>query len=236
MVTVVGLDLGTSGKTAICVVRGDGYKLRMIHMQAIQSISPPDVESWLERICGQYQPKIVLMEANGPGAVFHGFVERNKPHIPLATIDTSVPLPEGYELPLWGEVAINQKEYLNIRAAMYFTMRLMFRDQKITLYKDDEELAAQLSILRWDHDNMREDKLFMISKRKLKTITSELDEEPFSKSPDKADALALACFAYALIQLQENEDVGEVQEMDEIVEPTTDGYFPLVGFEGEVAL
>lgn len=235
MITVIGLDLGTSNKTAMCVLRGDGHMVRMIHMKALQSVSPPDVESWLDRLNSQYSPQIVLMEQNGPGAVFHGFVERNKPYIPLATIDTSLPLPEEYELPLWGEVAINAKEYLNVRAAMYFTMRFFFRDQRIKLYRDDEELAAQLSILKWDHDNMRGDKLFMVSKRKLKTVTSELDEEPFSKSPDKADALALACFAYALLE-QQGAEGQDVQEVDEFIQPPADGYFSSEGFEGEIAI
>lgn len=231
MITVVGVDLGTSGKSAICVVRGDLFKVKCIFLEAVQSIAGPDLEAMIDRVSRQFHPSIVLMELNGPGAVFADYITRNKPYIPLATVDTSLPLPEGYTIPLWDEIEVNHKLVLNVRAAMYWILRLFFRDQRTRIYKDDEELFAQLSVLRWDNDNARGDKIFMISKRKLRFTTSDLDEEPFSKSPDKADALALAHFAYVLAEQQGMESQASDEGHEEIIDPTTEGFFQNIGFE-----
>lgn len=233
MITVGSLDLGTSGKSAICIVQGEKFKVKCIYLEAIQSISAPDLEVVLDQAHARFQPQIWLMEMNGPGAIFEAYLQKNKPHIPMATVDTSLPLPEEYTIPLWEDFEVNHKLVLNVRAAMYWILRLFYRDQRSKIYKDDEELFAQLSVLRWDNDNARGDKIYMISKRKLRFATSDLDEEPFSKSPDKADALALAHFAYCLMEQQNVEGVETEEQHDEVVEPPADGFFPVVGFEEE---
>lgn len=77
----------------------------------------------------------------------------------------------------------------------------------------------------------RGDKIYMLSKRKLHMVTSDLDEEPFSKSPDKADSLALGLFAYCLRrEIGDDEQSGAPLE-DEIIQPTEPGMFSLIGFD-----
>lgn len=232
-IIAAGLDLGTSGKSSVAIVKGDyDFRVKCVHLEAFQGVSGPELEVGIERIHGKFQPNLWLMEMNGPGEIFAGYIQRNKPHIPLATIDTSLPLPEDYKIILWDEIEIGTKLVLNIRAAMYWILRLFFRDERTKIYREDEELFAQLSVLRWDNDIARGDKIFMLSKRKLRFATSDLDEEPFSKSPDKADSLALAHFAYVLLQQQGEQDVTQEEGQSEmIIDPTTQGFFPLVGFD-----
>jgi len=234
----LGLDLGTSGKTSMCLVEGEDFFLTMRHLEAISSIDPPEVERRLDVMCGQWKPHVVLMEINGPGAVFAPYVRQNRPHIPLATIDPGAQLPEEGDILLWEEsYRISCREHLNIRMGMYWVVRLLFQKQRIKLYKDIPELASQLSTLRWDHDPNRGDKLYMISKKKLKLKNlSDLDDEPFSKSPDMADSLALACFGYTCLYQQYLEgDEGESEEVNEIYDPKIPGYFDLTPLDLEYA-
>lgn len=228
--TVGGIDAGTSGKSSICILQGNGWDMYCPVIEAIQSISAPDLESVIARHHAVYNPKIMIMELNGPGATLGPYIEKNQPQIPLATVDVSLPLPEEYSLWLWDEIEVSHRIVLNVRAAMYWVLRLAFRDQKIKLHFDDEELEVQLGTLRWDNDNARGDKIYMLSKKKLKFKSSELDSEPFSKSPDKADSLALAILGYTILMQQQLGDDDEIrQDVDEgeIFDPTHDGFFQL---------
>ena len=228
MITAIGLDAGTSGKSAISVLQGNDWsKVHCVALEAAQSIAAPDLEALLVRYCEHYNPQIVVMEENGPGAVFAGYIERNQPSIPLATVNTQLALPEDYELILWNDIRINTAELLNVRAAMCWILRLLFQDRRIELWFDDEELIAQLGTLRWDHDNARGDKIFMVSKRKLRFKSSELDTEPFSKSPDKADSLALASLGYAILMQQDLPETltGEASQEQDIIDPVIEGMF-----------
>ena len=228
MPIAIGLDAGTSGKSAIAVLKGNSWdEVHCVALEAAQSIADPDLEALLVRYCEHYNPNVVIMEENGPGAVFAGYIERNNPTIPLATINPQLALPENYELVLWDDIRITGLELLNIRASMCWILRLMFRDKRIILHFDDEELIAQLGTLRWDHDTVKGDKIYMIPKRKLRFKNSELDEEPFSRSPDKADSLALAALGYAILMQQENVeiDMGERTAEEDIIDPIIPGMF-----------
>jgi len=237
-IRVIGLDLGTSGKTAMSIVDGEDFFLTLKKLDVLESTHAPDVERHLNMLCSQWNPHVVLMELNGPGGVFADYVIENRPHIPLATIDVGLALPEGGDVILWEDsYRLSSREHINIRMSMYMNLRLLFREKRIKLYKDIPELASQLSTLRWDHDPNRGDKLYMISKKKLKLKNlSDLDDEPFSKSPDMADSLALACFAYALLYQQHLEDeAGEPEEVNEIYDPKVPGYFDLTPLDLEYA-
>ena len=229
-ITVCGLDMGISNTSSICVLRGDKWNIDCVKIEAIQSISAPDLEHVVARYNAIYKPNLFIMELNGPGGTFAPYIERNQPQIPLATIDVATPLPEGYELKIWDDIVVDSTMVLNIRAAMYWILRLMFRDQKIKLYFDDEELEVQLGTLQWDVDTNRGDKIYMVNKKKLKFKSSELDSEPFSKSPDKADSLALAILAYTIImqnEIDENIEFGQSVDENDIIDPITAGFFQL---------
>ena len=232
--TVAGLDLGTSGKSAITVLRGADFNLTCLHSEAISSINPVDLEARIEVVHGHYSPELWIMELNGPGAVFSGYMERNRPHIPLATVDVSLAPPEE-DIRLWDDaVRISNREFLNVRAAMYWILRMMMRDQKLKFLQEYPEMFAQLSVLRWDNDNARGDKIYMISKRKLRLKSnSDLDDEPFSKSPDMADSVALACLGYALLMQRLAEESEAVEEGPDMIPPTILGMFDIgqIGLE-----
>lgn len=228
--TVLGLDAGVAGYSSICVLQGNKWDVQCVSVEAVHSINGPDLEALLARYHAKYQPRLVVMEQNGPGATLGPYFQRNQPQIPLATVDVVLPLPEDYELLLWDDIRINNLLVLNIRATMYWILRLLFRDQKIKLMFDDEELEIQLGTLRWDNDPTRGDKIYMLNKKKLKFKSSELDSEPFSKSPDKADSLALAVLGYSILMQQEVGEDGEVTqgiEEDDIIDPITEGFFQL---------
>ena len=238
MITVIGLDMGISNTSSVCVLRGEGWNVECVRIEAIESISAPDLEHVIVRYDAAYKPRLVIMELNGPGGTFAPFVERNQPHIPLATIDVALPLPKDYELKIWDDISITNQTVLNIRAAMYWILRLMFRDQKIKLHFDDEELQVQLGTLQWDNDTNRGDKIYMVNKKKLKFKSSELDSEPFSKSPDKADSLALAILGYTILMQQEMVDDAEVGQgvaQEEIIDPVAAGFFQLSELTQETA-
>lgn len=229
-ITVFGLDAGTSNYTSLCVVEGEGWNVHCRTIKAVGSIAGPQIEDILVQYYNRYKPKLVVMEFNGPGSTLAPYFERNQPQIPLATVDVAIPLPEDYELTLWDDLRIDSKFALNIRAAMYWIVRCLFRDEKIKIWFDDEELEVQLGTLRWDNDTQRGDKMYMVNKKKLKFKSSELDSEPFSKSPDKADSLALACLGYAILMQQElgaDGEFGEDVDGEEIIDPITAGYFQL---------
>ena len=222
--------MGITGYSAVCVLQGDGWNIRCLKIEAFHSISSPDLEHAIARCSALYNPKLFLMEQNGPGATFAPYIERNQPQIPLATIDVALPLPENYTLKLWDDQEITGQLVLNIRAAMYWILRLMFRDQKIKLYFEDEELGVQLQTLLWQNDQVRGDKIYMVNKKKLKFKSSELDSEPFSKSPDKADSLALAILAYTIImqqEIDENAEFGQEVNENDVIDPIAAGFFQL---------
>lgn len=237
MLTVLGLDAGVAGYSSICVLQGNGWDVICPKIEAIHSIAGPDLELTLARYNAYYSPKLVVMEQNGPGATLGPYFERNQPQIPLATVDVALPLPDDYELLLWEDQRITHEIVLNIRAAMYWILRLMFRDQKIKLWFDDEELEVQLGTIRWENDQVRGDKIYMVNKKKLKFKSSELDSEPFSKSPDKADSLALAILSYSILMQQEIDDDTKInQDTDEreIIDPIAAGFFQLSELTQEI--
>lgn len=220
----LSLDLGRSGKTAFCVVAGKEWdRLKMIHLSAISSISAPDVEKILLDLYARYNPGIIIMESNGPGGVFAEFAMLHNPSLPLWAIDVGEP---PLTLYLWDDLQMNDREYVNVRAEEYFIVRYLFRSGKLKLNYEDVELFAQLTATYWDADRTRNDKIRLMPKKSMKMsdFASELEGVQLSRSPDKADALALACLGYTiLMQDQANGKLGPQE--DEFI-------LPEEGFEG----
>jgi len=224
MITL-GLDLGRSGKTAFSVIEGENFMVRQLLNYAISSISGPDVEKELLKFYGIYNPQVILLEANGPGGVFAEYVLKNSPSLPLITVDTSMPpIPLG----LWNDIVLSEKEFLNIRAEMYWILHLLFRDQRLKLQYEDPELFAQLTSTQWGVDKTYGEKIRILPKKTMRInyYHSELEGDPGSKSPDKADALALSSFAYTLLYTEQDGSHGQ-EETAEMIEPTEDGFFPI---------
>lgn len=222
MVAVVGLDLGGSGTTVLTTLIGEAWKLRFLPQIAMRSVSPQEVEVQLLNLLGLYQPRAIFAEWNGPGNVFLQYVAERHPSLPIVGVDTSL---AAIPLTLWGNIQMDSLSYLNIRAQMYWIVRLLYRDRRITAVEEDPELFAQLSTIRWEFDRQYKDRIQIKPKREMRAFySSSLGEVTIARSPDKADSLCLAALAYALCQ---NEANTIVVPYDEIVQPDVDGYFSL---------
>ena len=219
----MGTDLARSGHSAFCVLAGRDWRVHMIHLSSISSVTAPEVEAVLVSVASRFTPHVIVLESNGPGAMFADFVSLRQPGLSLATIDTSLP---ATPLPLWGSLELGPKEILNVRTEMHWIVRLLLRDRRLTFDREDEELFAQLSSMTWDYDRIRGDRIALISKRNLRLPHgSELEVEPFSRSPDKADALALAALGYAALQQRDLPATTEIEE--DIIQPEFEGFYDI---------
>lgn len=222
----LGLDLGRSGKTAFSALEGADFHVRQCFNHAISSISAPDVEQELVKICGLLQPQLILVEADGPGGVFSEFVMQHHPELPLMTVYTGHP---ALPLMLWQDIILAEQEYLNIRAEMYWIVRLLLRDSRLMFQYEDPELFAQLTSTQWDADKGHGDRIRIVPKKMMRInyYHSELEGNPGSRSPDKADALALSCLAYAILYSEEHAGRQHGTQSDDIIEPEEAGFFPI---------
>jgi len=219
-----GLDLGRSGKTAIAVVSGENWHLRLIHLEEHSSISAPDVETAILRVYARFQPQVIILEMNGPGGVFAEFVVQKNPGLPLLTVDVSHP---PVDIQLWEDFQFIPEEYLNIRAEQYFIVHYLLKHKRLKFPYEDAELFAQLSSTYWDLDKTKAEKIRLMPKKNMKVsdFTTELEGLSFSRSPDKADALAMACLGYALIA--SSDTLGEESQTNDVIQPLQDGYFDI---------
>ena len=226
IITVLGLDLGRSGKTAFSGLSGPNFRVRQVFQHAISSISAPEVEKELVKIYGMMMPQLIVLESNGPGGVFAEFVIQNHPSLPISMVDTSMP---AFTLNIWDDIVLSDREYLNIRAQMYWIVRLLLRDNRLKFPYEDAELFAQLTSTQWDADKGHGEKIRIVPKKMMKInyYHSELEGNPGSRSPDKADALALSCLAYAILFDQQAGQQKGGDQQDEIIDPLVDGEFPI---------
>lgn len=226
-ITSLGVDLGKTGNTVPVVLSGDNWRLRLIHIEKLKYNSAPRVESHINQLYAQYNPDIIVIESNGPGWVLIDYLAKNNSSLPLAGIDTSLPPDDLDELPLWEDLAIHAKEFYNIRAAMYWITKLIFKDQRVKLYKEDTELFAQLSGIYWG-EHPTNSKIRIQPKKSMKTFESELGSLESTRSPDKADAFCLAALGYAL-SYRETHVAGRGNTTDEIIEPPDglEGFFDI---------
>jgi hypothetical protein len=81
----------------------------------------------------------------------------------------------------FGEAAIESDKFENMKAELYWNLREDIRDKKISL-PDDKELVNQLCSIRYSYTR----------KGKIKIESKDEMKKRGLKSPDKADALAIA--------------------------------------------
>ena len=223
----LGCDIGRSGKTAFSCVEetgvGNSWTLRQCMQTSIVGISAPEVEQHIVRWFSILNPAIVVMEGNGPGGPASDYIILNNPQIPLLVVDTGLP---GLDVPIWNNVVLSEKEFANVRAEMYWVVKLLLKERRLKFAYEDAELFGQLSSLPWELDKTKGERIKIASKRglKLNYYHSELEGNPGSRSPDKADALALSCFGYAMVVGQ---TVGKKDDDDGIYMPDQDGFFPI---------
>lgn len=225
MVVACGVDLGRSENTVPVILSGDKWHLRLTYMEKFKSISAPVVEELVNKLYSIYSPEIIVIEINGPGGVFIDYLVKHNSSLPVVGVDTGVPPTDINGLELWDDQIINAKEFYNIRAAMYWITRLLFRDKRITLPREDVELFAQLSTVMWMEDKPTS-KIKLDPKKGMKTFKSDLGEMDSSRSPDKADAFCLAALGYALVY---RDSTTPTMLVDEWIEPELgmEGMFPI---------
>lgn len=222
----MGIDAGRSGKTALFLLAGTSdWRARMIHLSAIADITGPEIESAVTKVCAQFSPHIMVMESEGPGGVLADYIIKNNSNLPIFTVDTSQPASEIF---LWNDIRLSDKDIYNIRAEMYWIVHLLLRDGRLKFPYEDVELWSQLTSTRWDLDIRKNEKIILQSKRHMKIDyqASELEGYNFSRSPDKADAAALAVLGYAVLMQQEHGS-SEGEQEEEIVDPIVDGIFDI---------
>ena len=217
----LGLDLGRSGHTALAVVGGDNWRLRLINLDRYDSISAPEVETFVLRAYAQFAPQVIIIERNGPGGVFAELIAQRNPGIPIFAPDMGHP---PIDLELWEGTQFIPDEYLNIRAEMYFILHSLLKYRRLKFPHEDSELFAQLSATEWEFDRTKAEKIKIKSKKgmQIHDNSSELEGIDFSRSPDKADALALACFGYALIA---GDALSEETQTNDVIDPAAPGIF-----------
>lgn len=86
-----------------------------------------------------------------------------------------------------GQPAKQPNQFLNIRAEMFWKLRMLFQNGEIDII-DDPELMSQLTKLRYETFH-GEQRILIESKKKMKARGL--------RSPDRADALALAFYEYS---------------------------------------
>lgn len=225
MTTAIGIDYGRVGRTVLTVLTGDNFEVVCPYLQTFKSISSSRVEEETKIVSSIYNPDIILLESNGPGGVFLEYINQHNLNLPIVGIDTSTPL--FTELTLWNDIKLRPEEFHNGRAGMYWLVRLMFRDKRIKLLKENLVLFSQLSSINWsEHPQSR--KIILESKKGMKSFNSSLGSVQSSgRSPDEADSLCLAALGYAVVY-QESMANGNAAE-DEVIEPDIgmEGFFPI---------
>ena len=223
---VCGVDVGRSGKTAFNVLYGDSqWNTEVLRMEDHSSISAPDVERYMLGLYADFNPDLIVIEGNGPGGVMAEYALKNNVTLPIYLVFPEHP---PFTLYLWNTLVLHEREFLNIRAEQYFILRYLFRDNRIVLPHEDPELFAQLTGTYWEADKTRDDKIRLMAKKSMRfsSHVSELEGYDFSRSPDKADALALAALGYSLLMQEILSDTqGGVQQEEEITDPIIEGLF-----------
>lgn len=223
----LALDLGLSGKSAFsCVemVGDDPWKLRQCLQTSMSDVSTPEVENHLLRWYSQLDPQIVVLECNGPGSVLLSYLSLHHPNMPILALDVGHP---AIDLPIWDDIVLTGSEFSNIRAQEFWLVKLLIKQHRLKLGWEDAELFAQLTSLRWETDKTKGERIKLETKKGMRIhyYHSALESERGSRSPDKADALALSCFGYAMIVNQLTS--GRNEQEDDIFQPYRDGFFPI---------
>ncbi|MFH1547385.1 MAG: hypothetical protein ABIC57_02775 [bacterium] len=82
----------------------------------------------------------------------------------------------------FGASAIKKDTYLNLRAEAYWNLRKRFQERRISIPENDQNLINELSQLKYD----------FLSTGKIRIESKEDIKKRIGRSPDRADALALA--------------------------------------------
>jgi len=162
---VMGVDIAAEGIDESVAVIRQGNKVIWIETWSFANTMATTGK--IITLIDRFKPNVVNLDAIGIGKGVHDRLDE------LKIVHNGVVV---------GETANDKEHYVNIRAEMYFSLQKRFEEAEISI-PDDLDLIAQLSTIRWDFESDK--RLKLVSKKEMKTKYRV-------KSPDKADALALA--------------------------------------------
>ena len=167
-----GVDVARFGRDKTVYIFREGGMVRNITLT--EKLDTMEVIGWVRPLIGKDKPDITAIDVIGIGS---GVVDR------LSELEYKVAGVNVGESPTDDE---NKKKYYNLRAQVHWNLRTLFKPDKkgksqISI-PDDKELVKELSEIRYSYS----------SERKIKIEPKEEMKKRLGKSPDKADALALA--------------------------------------------
>lgn len=169
----IGVDVARFGddKSVLCARRGQ----RVVALKSFERIDTMRLAGEAALMARELGAEAIFVDEGGPGG---GVVDR------LRELNAPV---HGV---LFGRKAMHPTRFANLRSEIFWEVRRLINDRLIAL-PDDEELAAQLLSLRYDVSSSGQ--VVMESKRELR--------KKKLRSPDRADALALAFMTPPSLQI-----------------------------------
>ncbi len=168
-----GVDVARFGRDKTVYIYRQGGEVKQISLT--EKLNTMEVVGWLRPLIGRDKPELTAIDVIGIGS---GVVDRMK-ELQYSVTEINVG-----ESPTDEEA---QKKFYNLRAQVYWNLRDLFKpkeDRSQISIPDDKELIKELSEIRYNYS----------SERKIKIEPKEEMKKRLGKSPDKADALALAFF------------------------------------------
>lgn len=167
---VFGVDIARYGEDSSIVMMKDGPKCNVVG--AWHGHSTMESAGAIAQLIEQWNPQFVYIDTIGVGA---GVVDRlmELPEVARVIVPVNV-----------SEPANNRKQYFNRRTELFFHLQALFIEKKIAIDALDEELHSELSTLAYKPHSSGA--TIMESKEDMKRRGLS--------SPDRADALALACY------------------------------------------
>ena len=187
MIITCGVDIGFNS-TAFHVLAGQKFILTTLCAVEFKELKIWDIGKKIQQIVDLMSPNLFLLESCGHGRIASEWLQKEYPDLPLATVDFSrKPLPNciPWHLPKMEQAA-------NYRSLAYHFLSELFRYGKLKLLREDLELTQELLSLSYEEDH--KGRVFIKAKK--------------GQTP-KAQALALACFAYGSIEQQQKIEAEE---------------------------
>lgn len=165
---IMGVDTAAGGDENVCIVR-QGNK--MLFMDAWHESDTMKIADRVMQLADMWYPQRINIDKAPIG---YGVIDR------MRELDYPA---VGIEV---GQPASHDKQFMNVRAEMFWNLRQLFQNGEIDIL-DDPELINQLSYIKYDY-KPGEQRMFIEAKKDMKARGL--------KSPDRADALALAFYEY----------------------------------------
>ncbi len=166
----MGVDLAwSSGDENVAIIRQGNKMLSFDRWVFKMEDSLKSVDRVIELIKRyNIDPKNVKVDAvSGGSPIYSGMVAKGYPVMPIIA----------------GAKADDDEHYVNKRAEMFYQLQARFRQDAISIV-DDIDLKAQLSVIKYKPS----------SEKRLQIVSKEDMRKHGEKSPDRADALALAFY------------------------------------------